>query len=60
MSSGTAAMSERYCSGAVEAGAGDLLDEYVSLAIDHAVALLDRGASDRLGEMVPRRSWQMD
>ena len=37
--------------GAVERGVGDLLEQRVGLAVDHAIALLDRGAADRLREM---------
>ena len=37
--------------GAVERGVGDLLEQRVRLAVEDAVALLDRGAADGLGEM---------
>ena len=36
---------------AVERGLGDLFDEQVGFAIDDAIALLDGGAANRLGEM---------
>ena len=52
MSSGTVASSARYVlARAVERGVGELLDERVRLAVDDAVALLDGGAADGLGEV---------
>ena len=36
---------------AVERGVGEFLEQRVRFAIDDAIALLDRGAADRLGEM---------
>ncbi len=37
--------------GPVERGIGELLQQGVGLAVEHAVALVDRGAANRLGEM---------
>ena len=52
ISSGTVGqLREIRLAGAVERGVGDLLEQRVGLAIDDAIALLDRGAADRLGEM---------
>ena len=52
MSSGTVAeIGEEVLARAVERGVGDLLEERVGLAVDDAVALLDRGAADGLGEV---------
>ena len=41
---------------AIDRGLGDLLQQRVSLAVGHAIALLDRGAADRLGEMAFARA----
>ena len=43
---------------AVERGVGEFLQQRVGLAIDDAVALLDRGAADGLGEMALPRPWR--
>src|SRR5204862_1412818 len=41
-----------------ERGVGEFFEERVSLAVDDAIALLDRGASDGLGEMtLARTGW---
>jgi hypothetical protein len=44
-------ISEVLLAGAVEGGVGDLLDEGVGLAVDDAVALVDGGAADGLGQV---------
>lgn len=41
---------------AVERGVGDLLEQRVRLAIDDAIALLDRGTANGLGEMTLARA----
>ena len=52
MSSGTVVSSATtVLARAVERGVGDLLEERVRLAVEDAVALLDGGAADRLGEV---------
>src|SRR5678816_581525 len=59
MRSGTVARSKSRSSGAVDRGFGELFEQHVSFAIDHAIALLDGGATDGLGEMTlagPRRA----
>ena len=42
---------EEGLAGAVERRVGDLLEQRVGFTIDDAIALLDRGAADRLREM---------
>ena len=52
MSSGTVASSvEVVLARAGEGGVGEFFEQRVGLAVDDAVALLDRRAADRLGEM---------
>ena len=59
ISSGTVARSARYVLAcAVERGVGEFLEERVRLAVEDAIALLDRGAADRLGEVaLPGAGW---
>ena len=42
---------EDVLAGAVERGVGELLEQHVRLAVEHAMALLDGGAADGLGEV---------
>ena len=37
--------------GAVDGGFGQVIEQFVGLAIEHAIALLDGGLADGLGEM---------
>ncbi len=58
ISSGTAARSARYdLARAIERGVGEFLEQRVRFAIDDAIALLDHGAADGLGEMTLARPW---
>ena len=50
ISSGTAlSRGEVVLAGAVERGVGELFEQHVRLAVEHAVALLDRGEADAPG-----------
>ena len=52
ISSGTTVeLGEEVLAGAVERRIGDLFEQRVRLAIDHAVPLVDRGAAEGLREM---------
>ena len=46
--------------GAVERGVGDLLEQRVRLAVEDAIALLDRGAADGLGEVALAGAWRAE
>src|SRR5687768_9493980 len=42
----------------IERGVGEFLEERVRFAVDDAIALLDHGAADGLGEMALSRPWR--
>src|SRR2546430_4216037 len=42
---------------AIEGGVGEFFEERVRLTVDNAIALLDHGAADGLGQMTLPRPW---
>src|SRR5205809_7346200 len=50
-------MGEMRLAGGVERRVGEFLEERVGFAIDDAIALLDHGAADGLGQMTFPRPW---
>jgi hypothetical protein len=49
---------EQHLSRAVDGGFGDLLNEQMGFAIDHAIAVLDRGAPDGLRQVALAGPWR--